>query len=61
MNLEEKFSFKTFCSLKTESRDRPGSNFLHKGMDPVNEHIWHPPHADRTKEFRALTQEDIEG
>jgi hypothetical protein len=42
-----------YCTLKTESRDRPGRNFLHKGKDPVYEHIWHPPHADRTKEFRA--------
>jgi hypothetical protein len=30
-----------------------GDNSLHKGIDPVYEHIWHPPHADRTKEFRA--------
>jgi len=50
-----------FCTLKTESRDRPENNFLHKGIDPVYEHTWHPPHADRTKEFRALTQGDIEG
>jgi hypothetical protein len=50
-----------FCTLKTGSRGKPENNSFHKGIDPVYEYTCHPPYADRTKEFRALTQEDTEG